>query len=84
MISSTTHAALFCEEAALDPSIPPAYFMDERFGIQEKMAWLSFAKTRGLTQRSQTPNFVAMEKLLIARYGVLTDDITHEDFSTGI
>ncbi len=72
------------EETPDDPAIPPALFSDERMNFQEKTCLLSVATTWGLRQRPQTPNFAAMEKLLVARYGMLTDDVPHENFFPGI
>jgi hypothetical protein len=45
---------------------------------------IAAAKTWGLVTRGETPNFAAYEKLLVTRYGMLSDDIPHDDLFPGI
>lgn len=71
------------EETTTDDPVPAHIFTAERMDLQANIMALTVAKTWGLAMRGQTPNFTAYEKLLTTRYGMLEDDLSHEDLFKG-
>lgn len=71
------------DEKPEDIPVPPTVFTDERMEMQEKVLWITFAKTLGLRPKGATPNFVAIETLLVTRYRIFRDDVPHADFFPG-
>ncbi len=72
------------EEDPGDLSVPAAIFTDERMDIQDNIMWITVAKTWGLSTQGKTPNFAAYKKLLVTRYGMLEDDVPHDDLFPGV
>ena len=68
---------MFREETESDKQISPSIFTEERIALQRKILLASVAGTWNLVLQQQTPDFVALEKLLDARYHNSGDDIPH-------
>jgi hypothetical protein len=67
------------EEDPSGPPIPASAFSDEAIEMQLLTGVAAIAKTWGLQLHWQTPDFVALRRLLEARYHISTDDVAHEN-----
>jgi hypothetical protein len=75
---------MFREEAESDKQISPSIFTEERIALQRKILLASVAGTWNLVLQQQTPDFVALEKLLDARYHNSDDDIPHSQLFSSL
>ena len=66
-------------ESATAPPVPVALFTPERMQDARQTAMFSFLKHWGLECCQRTPDVLAIERMLAARYGYWDDDVTHDD-----
>jgi hypothetical protein len=72
------------EEREEDPAFDLAYLTDEIIEMQRSVSSAAAFKTWDLAVNRQTPDFVAMKRLLDERFGHSSDDIPHDDPFQGI
>jgi hypothetical protein len=70
---------IYRTERSDDPEFDLAAFSAEIVTMQKKIITAAALKTWGLEIHRQTPDFIAIKKLLDIRYKHSIDDLPHED-----
>jgi hypothetical protein len=71
-------------EAEADPQFDLAFLTREELERRKMMQWVGVLKAWGLTTHRQTPDGLAIKRLLDERYNNSTDDVAHADPFPGI
>ncbi len=67
------------EELETDPVFPERMLYAKEFDFVDQMNAAATMQTWGLVTRRQTPDLIAIKRLLDVRYFHSTDDISHQD-----
>ena len=78
-LSKETMKEMWRDEPA-DSEVPSMkLFSREVIDLRKKFTWVTIGKTWGLEAPRRTPDFDALKRMLITRYGCGVDDVEHED-----